>query len=214
MYSNEEIKQANDTSIVDRMIAENKLYQDSRNNCVFVGCDMSGVPRYAIKVGTNLNPNYKFKGEVKGSNKSFAPSPRYNPKAKDVAVFESVIDAMSYESMILGEPSNTISLSGVAFSKLSQYLKDTPQTRHIVMMLDNDKVGIGTTKKMGEHCVHLGYNVVAKSPRVYKDWNEKLVAKVDEQEKQSVLEQIRANRGIINRMKSKVVKSKVVGVER
>ncbi len=67
--------------LVDRMIAENKLYQDDRNNCVFVGYDMAGIPRYALRVGTN--PNYKFKG--------FAPSPRYNPKSDNVAVFERFI---------------------------------------------------------------------------------------------------------------------------
>ncbi len=101
--------------LVDRMIAENKLYQDNRNNCVFVGYDMAGIPRYALRVGTN--PNYKFKGEVEGSNKAFAPSPRYNPRSDNVAVFESVIDALSYESMTVAEPSNTIALSGVTHSK-------------------------------------------------------------------------------------------------
>ncbi len=34
--------------LVDRMIAENKLYQDNRNNCVFIGYDMAGIPRYAL----------------------------------------------------------------------------------------------------------------------------------------------------------------------
>ncbi len=31
---------------------------------------MAGIPRYTLKIGTN--PNYKFKGEVEGSNKAFA----------------------------------------------------------------------------------------------------------------------------------------------
>ncbi len=121
------------------------------------------------------NPNYKFKGEVKGSNKAYVPSPRYNPKSDNVAVFESVIDALSYESMMKSEPSNTITLSGVSFSRLSQYLKDNPQTKHIIMMLDNDEVGISTSKKMGEHCAHLGYNVMLDLPKNYKDWNDELV---------------------------------------
>lgn len=58
-------------SVVDKLIAENKLYQDDRNNCVFVGYDIADVPRYALRIGTN--PDNKFKGEVKGSNKAFAP---------------------------------------------------------------------------------------------------------------------------------------------
>lgn len=100
-----------------------------------------------------------------------------------------MIDALSYESMVKSEPSNTISLSGVSFSRLSQYLKDNPQTKHIIMMLDNDAVGISTSKKMGEHCAHLGYNVMLGLPsRKYKDWNDELVAIVEEDEKQSIIE--------------------------
>ncbi len=68
--------------------------------------------------------------------------------------------ALSYESMMVAEPSNTIALSGVSFSRLSQYLKDNPQTKHIIMRLDNDEVGISTSKKMADHCALLGYNVM------------------------------------------------------
>ncbi len=71
----------------------------------------------------------------------------------------------------------------MSFSRLSQYLKDNPQTKHIIMMLDNDEVGISTSKKMGEHCAHLGYNVMLGLPRKHKDWNDELVAKVKEDEK-------------------------------
>ncbi len=90
----------------------------------------------------------------------------------------SKIDALSYESMTVVEPSNTIALSGISFLRLSQYLKDNPQTKHIIMMLDNDEVGISKSKKMADHCAHLGYNVMLGLPRKYKDWNDELVAKV------------------------------------
>ncbi len=59
----------------------------------------------------------------------------------------SKIDALSYESMTVAEPSNTIALSGISFSRLSQYLKDNSQTKHIIIMLDNDEVGISISKK-------------------------------------------------------------------
>ncbi len=156
--------------LVDRMIAEKKL----------------------LRVGTNLN--YKFKGEVEGSNKAFAPSPRYNPKSDNVAVFESVIDALSYESMTVAEPSNTIALSGVAFSRLSQYLKDNPQTKHIIM------------------CAHLGYNVMLGLPRNHKDWNDELIAKVKKDEKQSIMEQIKSNKSVTSINVETMKKS--VGIER
>ncbi len=64
-----------------------------------------------------------------------------------------------------------------------QYLKDNPQTKHIIMMLDNDEVGINTSKKIADHCTLLGYNVMLGLPRKYKDWNDELVAKVKEDEK-------------------------------
>ncbi len=66
-------------------------------------------------------------------------------------------------------------------------------------MLDNDEVGISTSKKMGEHCAHLGYNVMIDIPREHKDWNDELVAKVEQDEKQSILEQITRNKNICNR---------------
>ncbi len=46
------------------------------------------------------------------------------------------------------------------------------------MMLDNDEIGIRTSKKMADHCALLGYNVMLGLPRKHKDWNDELVAKV------------------------------------
>ncbi|PIE78668.1 MAG: hypothetical protein CSA15_06660 [Candidatus Delongbacteria bacterium] len=160
--------------LVDRMIAEHKLYQDDRNNCVFVGYDKNNNPRYALRVGTN--PKYKFKGEVKGSDKAFAPSPRYHPKSKSVAVFESVIDALSYESMNSAEGLNTIALSGISSLGLDQYLKENPQTTSIILMLDNDEIGINASKVLASKYSEKGYNVMIHLPRKHKDWNEELVA--------------------------------------
>ncbi len=53
--------------------------------------------------------------------------------------------------MMVAKPSNTIALSRVSFSRLSQYLIDKSQTKHIIMMLDNDEVGINTSKKMSDY---------------------------------------------------------------
>ncbi len=78
----------------------------------------------------------------------------------------------------MAELSNTIALSGVSFSILSRYLKDNPQTKHIIMMLDDDEIGINTSKKMHEHLTHLGYNVMLDIPRNHKDWNDELVAEI------------------------------------
>ncbi|WP_141071290.1 toprim domain-containing protein [Campylobacter pinnipediorum] len=159
---------------MDRMIAENKLYQDNRNNCVFVGYDMAGIPRYALRVGTNQSIN--LKGEVRGSDKAFASSPRCNHKSDNIAVFESVIDALSYESMNSAENLNTLALPGISSLRLEQYLKENPQTKTIILMLDNDETGINASKELASKYSEKGYNVMIHLPRKHKDWNEELVS--------------------------------------
>ncbi len=47
---------------------------------------------------------------------------------------------------------------------------------------------------MGKYCAHLGYNVMLGLLRKHKDWNDELIEKVKEDEKQSILEQIRMNK--------------------
>lgn len=55
---------------INKCINQKILYQDTRNNAVFVGYKENGEPGYAFKRGTN---SYKhFSGEQKGSNKKYA----------------------------------------------------------------------------------------------------------------------------------------------
>ncbi len=48
-------------------------------------------------------------------------------------------------------------------------------------------------------------------PRKHKDWNDELVAKVKEDEKQSILNQIRISRGISNESNS--TREKYIGID-
>lgn len=106
-----------DKRIVDRMVKENRLYQDNRNNCVFVGFNNTGIVRYGLRGGTN--PKYKSKSEVKGSNKAYASELNANIISNTILVFESIIDTTSCKTLF-GINKNAIVLSGVFDKKYAK----------------------------------------------------------------------------------------------
>lgn len=162
--------------IVTRMINEKKLYQDARGNCVFVGCALEGKPKYALKIGTNIN--HKFKREVLNSRKKYGLELISNKVYDTVYVFESIIDAMSYETIERMRNKtvnfNMIVLSGVCDLKLDKYLEGKSNIKKIVMMLDNDIAGRKNSSRLGNKYKNLGYAAFQKICS-NKDWNEKLV---------------------------------------
>ncbi len=42
------LKKQSNIYVFGEIIVINKMYQDNRNNCVFVGYDTSGITRYAL----------------------------------------------------------------------------------------------------------------------------------------------------------------------
>ncbi len=44
------------------------------------------------------------------------------------------------------------------------------------MMLDNDKTGIEVGQKKGEHCAHMGYNMLLDLLRKHNDRKDELIA--------------------------------------
>lgn len=183
------------------MIAENKLYHDNRNNCVFVGYDIADIPRYALRIGTN--PDNKFKGEVKGSNKAFAPEILSSLPTYTVCVFESIIDAMSVLTLY-NLNYDLISLSGVSGRKLEQYLDDNKSIKQIVFMLNNDEVGMSTMKELMSKYTKLGYDIGFKLSKE-KDWNDELVAK---SKSASILEKIKESKDNIGKTNKRFSKIK------
>ena len=73
------------------------LYEDEKyHNCVFVGRDGEGVPRFASKRGTYDKDGASFKRDVLGSDKSVAFPIPCDPAIPWVVVFEAPIDLMSF----------------------------------------------------------------------------------------------------------------------
>ncbi len=110
------------------------LYEDAEHhNCVFVGRDSSGQPRFANKRGTYDLNGSSFKGDVTGSDKSVAFRLPCNPTLNWVAVFEAPINLMSFCTLHRKVRSNAIALCGLHSGSLDTYLREHPHLRHIIL---------------------------------------------------------------------------------
>ena len=131
--------------LIRECIKAGTLYESRRyQNCVFVGRDLEGNPRFACLRGTRDS----FRMDVEGSDK------RYNfsllaadPKCPWLAVAESPIDALSLATLVKlsgGEwrDSHYLSLGGTAPRAMLQFLHDHPHVTQVSLCLDNDKAGI------------------------------------------------------------------------
>lgn len=159
-----------DKDIVYNLIKENKLYEDKKRNCVFVGSDKNNNPRYANLRSTN--PNSTFKGEVKNSNKEYSFS--IKGASNSLYIFESPIEIISYLSILkLNGISNfnhhMLLLGGLSDIALKRYLKYNIIIQDIFCCLNNDPPGIKGTKSIiatyGSE-----YNVAKEYPgSIFKD---------------------------------------------
>ncbi|MCI8524816.1 MAG: DUF3991 domain-containing protein [Oscillospiraceae bacterium] len=161
-----------------------KLVYQSREyrNAVFVGYDLEGTPRYAALRSTT-GP---YKGDAGGSDKRYSFSIAENSAAREVHIFESAIDLLSYASLqvIAGQDwrqEALLSLAGVFLPKwpgvvpaaLTRFLGDYPQVRTLHLHLDNDAVGRGAARGIigglgGKYQIHNA------PPRWGKDVNDLL----------------------------------------
>ena len=173
--------------MIDYCIQTGRLYESlPYHNCVFVGRDLKGQPRYAALRGTVGD----FKGEAPGSDKRYSFTINENPSAPGVHLFESAIDLLSYATLLKMNGRDwrqdaLLSLGGVFKRKqefviplaLSQYLQDHPGTNTLYLHLDNDEVGrdaaAGIMEGLGDK-----YTVQDRPPPYGKDVNDLLQRKL------------------------------------
>lgn len=91
------------------------LYEDKRHNCVFVGFDGAGVPRYGFI--RSSDPCSTFLRDADGSDKRYAFHMAAKAPSDTLHVFESAIDLLSYITLAMesGQPwqrASYLSLSG------------------------------------------------------------------------------------------------------
>ncbi len=180
-----------------------KLIYESKDghNCVFVGYDKGGKPRYANLRGTLTEKS--FKKECLGSNKKFSFS--IQGKNNCLRVFESAIDAISditiakfYYPEVDPYNDHRLSLGGVETIALDQYLSDHPNIKDIVLRLDNDSVGRSAAERIQVELVEKGYSVYIRHPKE-KDVNADLLflSSKQQKDKHSVYHKIDQVRSLI-----------------
>ena len=155
------------------------LYEDAQyHNCVFVGRDGGGQPRFASKRGTCDLGGSSFKRDVLSSDKKIGFRLPCDPEIEEVAVFEAPIDLMSFCTLCPEVHSNAVALCGLYSGPLDTYLKDHPHLKSIKLLLDSDEPGINAAKEMRERYREAGYEVEIRVPKYGKDWNAQLMYKL------------------------------------
>lgn len=162
-----------DLEVAQHFIDAGTLYEDSEyHNCVFVGLDEQGVPRYAHK--RSSYPSSGFRCDVEGSDKEhyafhhLGTSPELN-------VFEAPIDMLSYITLNKydWQRHSYIALGGVGASPLFSLLERQPHIVAVALCLDNDSAGVKACERIEKQLLKNGYGIRKELPRE-KDWNEDL----------------------------------------
>ena len=138
--------------VIQKCLDDGILYESlPYHNCVFVGRDAGGTPRYAALRGT-YTYGKQFKGESTGSDKRFGFCIKPTAESGTVAVFEAAIDAMA-EMTLAGDAADKyrLSLGGIYAPEegrdihppaaLEEFLRRHPQVKRIEFCLDNDPPG-------------------------------------------------------------------------
>lgn len=139
-------------AVIDHCLQTGILYESlPYHNCVFVGRDAGGTPRYAALRGT-YTYGKQFKAESTGSDKRFGFCIESTAESSAVAVFEAAIDAMA-EMTLAGDAADKyrLSLGGIYAPEegrdihppaaLEVFLAQHPRVDRIEFCLDNDPPG-------------------------------------------------------------------------
>lgn len=180
-----------DKSVMKEMIDQGRLYQSvySRGdgkafyNATFVYKDLKGNAIGAYQRGIrDVSGQIPYKRDVPGSDKSWGWLLQGTGKIHTLCVYEGAIDAASEASLLAmkGKPwqegIDRLSLEGVSYQPLQNYLKVRTDVRNIVLMLDGDEAGRNATKTITESLKQdfPGIQIEDRLPLYGKDWNETL----------------------------------------
>ncbi len=172
-------KRGLDANIVNKLIQEEKLYEDRRGNVVFVGHDKSGKARFASLRGTSDDSHFRM--DCSGSDKRYSFHMGPSAPSDRLYIFESPIDAMSHASLANAENGDKtawendrrLSLSGTGDTALASYLNQYEPIRELVFCLDNDEPGRDAASNLAQKYAQIGYITRIQLPQG-KDFNEDL----------------------------------------
>ena len=165
-----------DNALIQSALDKKLLYQDKRNNIVFVGYDKK-KPAF----GTRRSTYSDFKGDVKGTQKNVG---FYIDNGSNTLVLaEGPIDALSllelYEKE--GLSVNVLATGGVgnalACWKWNIENRDFNTLQKVVIAFDNDEPGRDASEMLKDYLNHY-YNTLEIEERIpeYKDFNQDLMA--------------------------------------
>ena len=165
---------------VDNILLKDNTKIFKNNLVVSTGKNAQGEISYAaFRIAST---NYRFRGEVAGSDKASGFLIKSEGMNDCVYVFESFIDAMSHANLYnikygnkdAWKLHNRLALGGTADTALMELLKRKPNIRNICLCLDNDSAGRTAAKEIAGKLRSMGYiNIYERYPNE-KDYNDEL----------------------------------------
>lgn len=165
---------------VDNILLKDNTKIFKNNLVVSTGKNAQGEISYAaFRIAST---NYRFRGEVAGSDKASGFLIESDGMNDCVYVFESFIDAMSHANLYnikygnkdAWKLHNRLALGGTADTALMELLKRKPNIRNICLCLDNDSAGRTAAKEIAGKLRSMGYiNIYERYPNE-KDYNDEL----------------------------------------
>ncbi len=165
---------------VDKILLKENTKIFKNNLVVSTGKNAQGEISYAaFRIAST---NYRFRGEVAGSDKASGFLIGSEGMNDCVYVFESFIDAMSHANLYnikygnkdAWKLHNRLALGGTADTALMELLKRKPNIRNICLCLDNDSAGRTAAKEIAGKLRSMGYiNIYERYPNE-KDYNDEL----------------------------------------
>ena len=158
--------------VIDEFVKADLIYEEVRyHNIVFKGNDKNGNTHFASMRGVFDKDGKGFKCDVAGNDKNYGFNV-WNEESTELAVFEAVIDLMSYTDIYSDFHSNKLALGMLSDAPLVTFLQEHPQITTIKFCLDNDNPGRKATEGLMQKYYELGYEVEDCSPpKNYKDYN-------------------------------------------
>ena len=165
---------------VDKILLKENTKIFKNNLVVSTGKNAQGEISYAaFRIAST---NYRFRGEVAGSDKASGFLIESEGMNDCVYVFESFIDAMSHANLYnikygnkdAWKLHNRLALGGTADTALMELLKRKPNIRNICLCLDNDSAGRTAAKEIAGKLRSMGYVNIYERYSNEKDYNDEL----------------------------------------
>lgn len=165
---------------IDNIFLKENTKIFKNNLVVSTGKNAQGEIAYAaFRIAST---NYKFRGEVAGSDKASGFLIKGESMNDCVYVFESFIDAMSHANLYnikygnkdAWKLHNRLALGGTADTALMELLKRKPNIRNICLCLDNDNAGRAAAKEIASKLRSMGYVHIYERYPNEKDYNDEL----------------------------------------